>query len=158
MCGRSESGWLCGRSEAGPGGEKESHVSRGNVSVFLRVNGRAPSGNAILRRRGDEEGAVTDQKLAGRESGRCRLRVEGRVQGVGFRAWTAWTARRLGLAGWVRNLPDGAVELEAEGTGESVARMREAVGRGPELARVTRVAELEPGALPLPFPFEVRYR
>ncbi len=91
------------------------------------------------------------------ESGRCRLRIEGRVQGVGFRAWTAWTARELGLAGWVRNLPGGGVELEAEGTGESLARMHGAVRRGPELARVMRVVELEPGDRPLPLPFEIRY-
>ena len=88
---------------------------------------------------------------------RCRLRVEGRVQGVGFRAWTAWIARDLGLAGWVRNLPDGSVELEAEGPLGRLARMRDAVQRGPELASVGAVRELEPGDGSLPQPFVVRY-
>jgi acylphosphatase len=67
-------------------------------------------------------------------------------------------ARSLGLAGWVRNLPDGAVELEAGGAAEAVARMRDAVRRGPELASVGRVCDLDAGDGPLPRPFEIRYR
>ncbi len=46
---------------------------------------------------------------------RARIRVTGRVQGVAFRHFTAEEAGRLRLAGTVRNLPDGAVEVEAEG-------------------------------------------
>jgi acylphosphatase len=41
--------------------------------------------------------------------------VYGRVQGVGFRSWAASRAKRLGITGWVRNCPDGTVELVAEG-------------------------------------------
>jgi len=104
----------------------------------------------------NEEGRVADGNRSDRTV-RCRLRVEGRVQGVGFRAWTAWTARELGLAGWVRNLPDGSVELEAEGPLGRLARMRDAVQRGPELASVGGVQELEPGGGSLPLPFEVRF-
>ena len=51
---------------------------------------------------------------------RIRVVVRGDVQGVGFRAATAHEARRLGVAGWVRNLRDGSVEVEAEGTVEAV--------------------------------------
>ena len=46
---------------------------------------------------------------------RLWLKLEGRVQGVYFRASTAQEAKRLGLKGWVRNCPDGSVELIAEG-------------------------------------------
>jgi acylphosphatase len=77
---------------------------------------------------------------------------------VGFRAWTAWKARELGLSGWVRNLPDGAVEVEAGGEAAAVARFREAVGTGPEVARVRGVVELAPTSGSLPAPFEIRYR
>ncbi len=72
---------------------------------------------------------------------RSRFRVTGRVQGVGFRSWTGRTARALGLAGWVRNMPDGSVELEAEGPDERMDALREALWRGPAFARVTGVDE-----------------
>ncbi len=72
---------------------------------------------------------------------RSRFRVTGRVQGVGFRSWTGRTARALRLAGWVRNLPDGSVELEAEGPVEHMAALREALWKGPMFARVTGVEE-----------------
>ncbi|HCG05004.1 MAG TPA: acylphosphatase [Desulfovibrio sp.] len=72
---------------------------------------------------------------------RSRFRVTGRVQGVGFRSWTGRTARALGLAGWVRNMPDGSVELEAEGPDERMDALREALWRGPAFARVTSVDE-----------------
>ena len=88
---------------------------------------------------------------------RCRLRVEGRVQGVGFRAWTAWRARDLGLRGWVRNRPDGSVELEAEGRPAELSRLREDVRHGPPGARVSSVRDLDPSRDPLTAPFEVRY-
>lgn len=46
---------------------------------------------------------------------RVQVRVAGKVQGVWFRMGTQHEARRLGVSGWVRNLPDGRVELQAEG-------------------------------------------
>lgn len=70
---------------------------------------------------------------------RIRAVVRGRVQGVGYRASTEREATRLGLAGWVRNLPDGAVELEAEGPAVAVDALVAWCRRGPALARVTAV-------------------
>jgi acylphosphatase len=77
---------------------------------------------------------------------RVHLRVTGRVQGVFFRASTRDEADRLGLAGWVRNRDDGAVELEAEGPRGQVERLVEWCRRGPPAARVrgVEVAERAP--------------
>jgi acylphosphatase len=68
-----------------------------------------------------------------------RFVVSGRVTGVGFRYFTQDAARREGLAGVVRNLPDGRVEAIAEGDEASVTRLEIAVRRGPSRARVDRV-------------------
>ncbi|WP_070885448.1 acylphosphatase [Pseudomonas sp. D2-3] len=62
--------------------------------------------------------------------------VEGRVQGVGFRQSTAMEARRLQLSGWVRNLPDGRVEVLFEGEDEAVSSLAKWLERGPSAARV----------------------
>ncbi len=70
---------------------------------------------------------------------RVRARVRGRVQGVAYRASTRFEARRLGLVGWVRNLPDGSVELEAQGPAEVVEQMLTWCRQGPSLAQVTSV-------------------
>lgn len=67
------------------------------------------------------------------------VRIEGRVQGVGYRAWTERTARDLGLAGWVRNRRDGAVETVLHGPPDVVSEMLRLCERGPSAARVTRV-------------------
>ncbi|MCC7427983.1 MAG: acylphosphatase [Alphaproteobacteria bacterium] len=68
------------------------------------------------------------------------LRIEGRVQGVGYRAWTVREARALGLAGWVRNRSDGSVEAMVVGAAEPVAALERACRRGPRLASVTAIA------------------
>ena len=68
-----------------------------------------------------------------------RFVVSGRVQGVGFRYFTQDIARREGLTGVVRNLPDGRVEVVAEGDDESLTRLEAALRRGPSHARVEHV-------------------
>jgi acylphosphatase len=72
--------------------------------------------------------------------------VHGSVQGVFFRVETRNRARSLGLAGWVRNRPDGAVEAAFEGDAERVESMIEWCRHGPAGARVddVEVAWLEP--------------
>jgi acylphosphatase len=67
---------------------------------------------------------------------RVHLLVSGRVQGVAFRAASVEEARRLGLRGWVRNLPDGRVEAEAEGDRAGVEALVAWCRRGPPAARV----------------------
>jgi acylphosphatase len=69
-----------------------------------------------------------------------RVRVTGRVQGVGFRAWTDAEARRRGLRGWVRNEPDGSVSPLICGETRAVEDMLEALGRGPVASDVAGVA------------------
>jgi acylphosphatase len=77
-----------------------------------------------------------------------RYFIRGRVQGVGFRYFTEASAGREGLDGWVRNLPDGGVEVAAEGDAESVDRFERAIRHGPPGARVERVEVFDdvPGA------------
>jgi acylphosphatase len=58
---------------------------------------------------------------------RIRVRYSGRVQGVGFRATALSLAQGYAVTGWVRNDPDGAVTLEAQGAGEDVREFLEAV-------------------------------
>lgn len=70
----------------------------------------------------------------------ARFLVEGRVQGVGFRAWTRRRALELGLRGHARNLPDGRVEVLAAGTPAALDELGDALHVGPALARVTAVA------------------
>lgn len=65
--------------------------------------------------------------------------VTGRVQGVGFRDSMRREAERLGLAGWVRNLPDGNVEAAFEGSAEAVERLTDWCYHGPPGARVMSV-------------------
>jgi len=67
---------------------------------------------------------------------RARIVVRGRVQGVAYRASTQRKARDLGLTGWVRNLEDGSVELEAQGTSSVLDALETWCRRGPALAKV----------------------
>jgi acylphosphatase len=71
---------------------------------------------------------------------RAHARIEGRVQGVWFRASTRETARELGLSGWVRNLPTGEVEAVFEGPKDLVEEALSWCRRGPPGARVSRCA------------------
>ena len=68
------------------------------------------------------------------------LRICGQVQGVGFRYHTRSTARNFGLTGWVKNLPDGSVEIHAEGSPEELDRLQAwCQSGGPPAARVTEI-------------------
>ena len=68
------------------------------------------------------------------------VRVDGRVQGVGFRYWARQAAEALGLCGWVRNEPDGSVAALLAGPAEAVEEMLERLRQGPRGAVVTGVA------------------
>lgn len=68
-----------------------------------------------------------------------RLRVHGLVQGVGFRWATAAEARRLGVAGWVRNRADGTVEVYAEGEPDALDALAGWAQDGPRFADVSHV-------------------
>ena len=70
---------------------------------------------------------------------RARVLVRGRVQGVYFRAETRERARALGVAGWVRNVPDGTVEAVFEGEAERVESLVAWCGRGPPDAWIDEV-------------------
>ena len=84
------------------------------------------------------------------------IRVEGRVQGVGFRAWTRTVATELGIRGWVRNLPDGSVEVHAAASPDVLEEFTRRLHSGPSGAAVTRVG-VEGRAQALPATgFEVR--
>lgn len=85
------------------------------------------------------------------------LRIEGRVQGVGFRAFVRREALRLGLAGWVRNEPDGSVAIEAAGDPASLAELETVVRQGPPAARVLRVEARDLAGGPATGGFEVRF-
>jgi acylphosphatase len=67
------------------------------------------------------------------------IRVEGRVQGVGYRAFVEMRAAELGLSGWVRNRRDGSVEAVLQGSPEAVEAVLDACRAGPPASRVTRV-------------------
>lgn len=72
-----------------------------------------------------------------------RLRIEGAVQGVGYRDSMCREARRHAVAGWVRNRPDGSVEALVQGGREAVESIIAWARRGPPAARVLRV-DIEP--------------
>lgn len=84
-----------------------------------------------------------------------RYRVTGRVQGVGFRAATSHEARELGLAGWVGNCSDGAVELAASGPEDALDSLRAWLNHGPAMARVDGVDETAASGDELTTPFSV---
>lgn len=77
--------------------------------------------------------------MAAGEARSVHVRIEGRVQGVGYRAWFEAEAVARGLTGWVGNRLDGAVEAVVVGPRHAVGEMLRACWRGPSSARVTRV-------------------
>jgi acylphosphatase len=87
-----------------------------------------------------------------------RWLVSGRVQGVGFRAFCLRAATSLQLDGWVRNLPDGRVEVMATGDVDALDGLGDALRRGPTYGRVDHVDESAPDEpLELGPGFDVRF-
>jgi acylphosphatase len=76
-----------------------------------------------------------------KEKQRVHLKIMGRVQGVSFRWYTRDKAEELGISGWVRNMPDGSVELVAEAGKELLNEFVEWCKSGPSLARVDEVSQ-----------------
>ena len=72
-----------------------------------------------------------------------RVMIRGRVQGIGYRAWTEITALEHGVEGWVRNCRDGSVEAVLAGSEESVLTMIELCRDGPRGAQVTAIDQRE---------------
>jgi acylphosphatase len=105
-------------------------------------NGRSVDGSGD-RQRGSPVSAI-------------RGRVSGRVQGVGFRWFVLQSARRIGVGGDVRNLPDGTVELRAKGSAEQLRELLEEVRCGPPGSSVESLSTKELDAETLGEVFEVR--
>jgi acylphosphatase len=84
-----------------------------------------------------------------------QVRITGRVQGVGFRDWTAREARLLGLSGWVRNEPDGSVAALLVGPDDAVAAMLERLWKGPRLAAVSDVTAQAVSITEIPTGFRI---
>lgn len=81
-----------------------------------------------------------------------QVAITGRVQGVGYRAWTRWKAETLGLSGWVRNRRTGEVEAVFSGPADAVDAMLAACREGPSGSRVTAIETLgHPPAVTGPF-------
>lgn len=72
-----------------------------------------------------------------------RYYVSGMVQGVGYRFFVQRVAARLGIAGYVKNLPDGRVEVYAIGSAEKLRELGGELKRGPRAASVDEVGEVE---------------
>jgi acylphosphatase len=82
--------------------------------------------------------------------------VSGRVQGVGFRFFVEHAAAVDGLHGWVRNLPDGRVEIRAEGDADALERFERKVWQGPPQSRVDQIDATDVGASGADTGFSVR--
>ena len=86
-----------------------------------------------------------------------RVRVEGRVQGVGFRYYTEKEANRLGISGWVRNCADGSVEAVICGSEEQVNAMLTWLKHGPSSAEVTQTIVTAADSDPFPDAFRTTH-
>ncbi len=88
---------------------------------------------------------------------RLRIFVEGIVQGVGYRAYTQRVAESYGLKGWVRNLPDGRVEVLVEGDEELLGYFIKDLLKGPPAARVDKLEILKESSDEPLYSFDIRY-
>jgi len=84
-----------------------------------------------------------------------RFEVSGLVQGVGYRYFVYRQAVRMGLRGFVRNQPDGSVEVVAEGTPDALRELEDLLRRGPAHAQVIRVARCILEAVPVGADFRI---
>lgn len=91
------------------------------------------------------------------ETRRVHVIVEGRVQGVFFRAYTRDAATGLGLSGWVKNRPDGSVEALIEGEKNSVEKMLHWFHQGSPNSIVAKVHATEESPVGETSPFEIHY-
>jgi len=88
---------------------------------------------------------------------RRRWIVRGQVQGVGFRWFVGWEAKRLGLGGFVCNLADGTVEVVSQGPEAALDTLEGSLSRGPAGARVEGVERVKvPVELHVPTSFDIR--
>ena len=85
-----------------------------------------------------------------------RYVIGGRVQGVGFRYFTELAGVREQISGWVRNLPDGRVEVLAQGDADAVVRFERQIREGPRGARVGEFLVTETAVADLDGPFSIR--
>lgn len=85
--------------------------------------------------------AIVPPKQPGTQ--RIHVEVAGKVQAVGFREFTQRTAKAAGLAGWVRNLPNGKVEIVAEGKEDALKEFQEKIKKGPRGAQVDSIETLK---------------
>ncbi len=73
----------------------------------------------------------------------CQIKIYGRTQGVFFRHFARQEAKKFGLSGWAKNLPDGSVEIVACGDKEKINEFIKWCCQGPELAKVEKVDSVE---------------
>jgi acylphosphatase len=85
-----------------------------------------------------------------------RYLITGRVQGVGFRYFTQRVAVQHDISGWVRNSPDGRVEVEAEGDADAMHQFERQISTGPPGAHVDHVGTTEVAAGPVHSGFSIR--
>jgi len=103
-----------------------------------RDEGATPAAAPSAEEVAEPEAQVKPPSLP-EDAQRVHVFVTGRVQGVGFRAFTQHHARELGLTGTVMNLPDGRVEAVIEGPAEKVAELLKLISRGPTIAEVEQL-------------------
>ncbi len=118
---------------------------RGGYSPAVWATGRGVSNN--LDNHGEH---LMDQV-------RCRIRVTGRVQGVGYRYFTRRIARVHGVTGWVRNGADGSVEAEVQGEQPAVDTFVEDLRAGPPLSYIRNVSVSKMPPLEEELDFEIRF-
>jgi len=99
-----------------------------------------------------------NQKRGKERNRRLHCVVKGRVQGVCYRMFACEEAMGLGLTGWVRNVPDGSVEILAEGDPAALEKFLKICMEGPPLARVSKIDHNYSDATGEFKTFEITYR